>query len=88
MRVVVRKGDIAILAGAIAIAVYEKRIEDDEDLISRRVLAYKTSHPVLTCSIVLLTTAHLLNVLPEHLDVYHHLMRVFRSPPTPPQPSR
>ena len=80
MRVTVRTGDVAILVGAAAIAVYEVRVADDEDLISRRVAAYRR-HPVgrvLADTAILVTALHLAEVLPEDLDAFHHLMRWFR----------
>lgn len=84
MYISVRKGDIAILIGAAAIAAYEKTVADDEDLVSRRVASYKATHPLLTYGIVLITAAHVLELLPEQVDVYHHLMRFMRPkrPPT------
>jgi uncharacterized membrane protein YgdD (TMEM256/DUF423 family) len=78
MKVLVRKGDIAILIGAAAIALYEKTVADDEDLVSRRVAAYKVTHPVLTYGIVLVTAAHVLELIPSRLDPYHRLVRYFR----------
>ena len=80
VRVTVRTGDVAILVGAAAIAVYEVRVADDEDLISRRVAAYRR-HPVgrvLADTAILVTALHLAEVLPEDLDAFHHLMRWLR----------
>ena len=80
VRITVRTGDIAILVGAAAIAVYEVKVTDDEDLISRRVAAYRR-HPVgrvLADTVILVTAMHLAEVLPEDLDLFHHLMRLFR----------
>lgn len=79
MRISVRKGDVAILIGAAAIAVYEKRVEDDEDLISCRVASYKATHPVLTYAVVALTALHVLDLLPVEVDPYHQLVRYFRN---------
>lgn len=79
MKVSVRRGDVAILIGAVAIAVYEKTVADDEDLVSYRVAAYKRSHPLLTHAVVLLTAGHLLEFLHPRYDPYHWAMRYVRA---------
>ena len=80
VRVTVRTGDVAILVGAAAIAVYEARVADDEDLISRRISAYRR-HPVgrvVADTAILVTAMHLAEVLPEDPDAFHWLMRWLR----------
>ncbi len=87
VRITVRTGDVAILVGAAAIAVYEVRVSDDEDLISRRISAYRR-HPVgrvVADTAILVTALHLAEALPEDLDLFHHLMRLFRRNDTPTQ---
>ena len=71
-------GDKAILVGAAAIVVYEKRVQDHDDLISCRVAAYRRRFPVLTTSVVMVTALHLLDFLPNSVDPYHHLVKYFR----------
>lgn len=79
-----RTGDRAILIGVVAIAAYERLVNDDADLISSRVAHYKHHSPVLTCGIVLITAAHLIELLDPRIDPYHRLVRHFRrSAPTP-----
>ena len=82
MRITARKGDWAILAAAAAIAAYEKLVRDDEDLISCRVAAYKRRAPLATYSVVLITAAHLLELLPEGCDPYRWAVRYFRTAAT------
>lgn len=76
--VAMRTGDRAIIIGAVAIAVYEKAVRDDADLISNRVAAYKHRHPWLTIAVVWVTAAHLLEVLPGCVDPYHRAVTYFR----------
>lgn len=73
-----RTGDVAIIVGAAAIAVYEKRVTEDEDLVSCRVAAYKRHHPILTHAVVWITAAHVLELLPGSVDPYHRAVRYFR----------
>jgi len=73
-----RTGDRAIIVGAVAIAVYERVIADDADLISSRVAAYKQHHPVLTLAIVWITAAHLTELLHPSVDPYHQAVKYFR----------
>lgn len=75
-----RTGDYAILVGAAAIAFYEKAVRDDDDLISRRVSAYRTTRHgrVISDAIILATALHLSEQIPEDLDVYCWLMRWVR----------
>jgi hypothetical protein len=73
-----RTGDRAIIVGAVAIAVYERVIADDADLISSRVAAYKRNHPVLTMAIVWITAAHLTELLHPSVDPYHQAVKYFR----------
>ena len=78
-----RTGDRAIIVGAVAIAVYERVVRDDADLISNRVAAYKRHHPVLTVAVVWITAAHLLEVLNPAVDPYHQAVKYFRRNVTP-----
>lgn len=78
MKVSVRKGDWAIIMGAIAIAVYEKTVADDADLISNRVAVYQQRAPYLTTMVVLVTALHLLSALDPRVDPYHQALRYFR----------
>lgn len=75
-----RTGDWAILVGAAAIAVYEKQVRDDEDLISRRVAAYRTTRHgrVLADFVILATALHLAEAVEPEWDVYCWLMRWVR----------
>lgn len=78
---------MAILVGAAAIAVYEVRVSDDEDLISRRIAAYRR-HPVgrvLADTAILVTALHLAELVEPEWDLFHHLMRLFRPNNTPTQ---
>ncbi len=76
-----RTGDKAIIIGALEIWAYEKFVSDDEDLISRRVAAYRTrpAGRLLTDAVILATALHLAEMYtrPE-LDIYHYLMRGIR----------
>lgn len=75
-----RTGDRAIIIGAVAIAVYEKCVTDDEDLISRRVAAYRTRPlgRLITDSVILATALHLMESVSSEWDVYHHAMKYIR----------
>lgn len=67
----------ALLAG---VAAYERLVADDEDLISRRVAAYRR-HPVgrvLVDTVIIATAVHLCEYAPSDVDPYHWLMRVIR----------
>lgn len=82
VRVTVRTGDVAILVGAAAIAVYEVKVADDEDLISRRISAYRR-HPVgriIADAVIIATAIHLCEYASPEWDAYHWLMRWFRKP--------
>lgn len=79
-RVSLRTGDRVIIAGALGVAVYEKWVRDDDDLISNRVACYRT-HPVgrlVTDAVLLATYLHLVEALPCEWDVYHQAMKIFR----------
>lgn len=80
LRVTLRTGDRAIIAGVAAIAVYEKLVRDDADLISNRVACYRgtLAGRVLTDAVILATALHLMETLEPRWDVYHHAMRAFR----------
>lgn len=87
VRVRLRTGDKAILVGVVAIAAYEKCVRDDADLISSRVADYRRRFPVLTTAVVMVTAAHLIELLPPTVDPYHRAVRYFRrSAVSPPQP--
>lgn len=75
-----RTGDRAIIVGAIAICAYEKCVRDDDDLISRRVAAYRTRPlgRLITDSVILATALHLAESVPDEWDVYHHAMKYIR----------
>lgn len=73
-----RTGDRAIIVGAVAIAVYERVIADDADLISSRVAAYKQHHPWVTTAVVMVTALHLIEALDERIDPYHQAVKYFR----------
>lgn len=75
-----RTGDRAILIGACAIGLYEKYVRDDEDLISRRVAAYRTKPlgRIVTDAVILATALHLSQAVNDEWDVYHVAMRHIR----------
>ncbi len=75
-----RTGDRAIIAGACAIAVYEYAVRDDEDLISRRVAAYRTKPlgRLVTDAVILATALHLSQAVNDEFDIYHHAMLILR----------
>ena len=76
----IRKGDWFIVAGCAVIAVWERTVVDDADLISRRVSAYRTTRHgrVVADAVILATALHLAEQLPPDLDVYCWLMRWVR----------
>lgn len=75
-----RTGDVAILVGAAAIAAYEVVVRDDEDLISRRVAAYRKRRAgrYVADAVILATALHLAEATPPDLDPYCWLMRWVR----------
>jgi predicted nucleic acid-binding protein len=75
-----RTGDKAIIIGALEIWAYEKFVSDDEDLISRRVAAYRTrpAGRLLTDAVILATALHLAEYVVPEWDVYHHAMKWVR----------
>jgi hypothetical protein len=75
-----RTGDKAILAGAIAIAIYERQVRDDADLISSRVSAYRTHliGRLVTDAVILATAMHLSSYVTEEWDIYHYAMKYLR----------
>lgn len=81
MKLALRTGDRAIIAGVLAVGFYEKYVRDDADLISHRVSAYRSTPwgRLITDAIILATALHLAEsyTRPEY-DVYHHLMRWVR----------
>lgn len=80
VKVTVRTGDRAIIAGVIAIGLYEKLVRDDEDLISRRVAAYRKNviGRLVTDAVVIATALHLCEYVSSEYDVYHHALIRFR----------
>lgn len=80
-------GDWAIVAGVTAVCLYEKLVRNDSDLISNRVSAYRKHRAgrVVADAVILATAIHLMEAVPEDLDLFHHLMRVFRPNNTPTQ---
>lgn len=75
-------GDWAIVAGVTAVCLYEKLVRNDSDLISNRVSAYRKHRAgrVVADAVILATAIHLMEAVPEDLDLFHHLMRLFRKP--------
>ena len=84
VRLVIRMqtGDWAIVAGVTAVCLYEKLVRNDSDLISNRVSAYRKHRAgrVVADAVILATAIHLMEAVPEDLDLFHHLMRLFRKP--------
>ncbi len=80
-----RVGDAAIITGATLIALYERLVRDDADLISRRVSAYRSTPwgRLITDTIILTTALHLSESVSSEYDIYHHLMRWVRRAVTP-----
>lgn len=80
-------GDWAIVAGVTAVCLYEKLVRNDSDLISNRVSAYRKHRAgrVVADAVILATAIHLMEAVPEDLDAFHWLMRLFRKPVDPPQ---
>lgn len=76
----VRTGDRAIIAGCVAIACYERLVRDDDDLISRRVAAYRRTRlgRLITDAVILATALHLTELCAPEYDVYHHAIGHFR----------
>ena len=72
-----RTGDKAIIIGALEIWAYEKFVSDDEDLISRRVAAYRTrpAGRLLTDAVILTTALHLSETIAPEFDVFHIAMK-------------
>lgn len=68
------------MVGAAAIAVYEVAVKDDEDLISRRVSAYRRRRGgrYVADAVILATAIHLMEAAPDDLNVYCWLMRWVR----------
>lgn len=62
-----RASQRAWTALAIGVAAYEVLARDGE-LLSHQVDRWLESHPVITTTVVVLTGAHLLNILPHRLD--------------------
>ncbi len=80
VRVQLRTGDRAIIAGVVAIAAYEKLVCDDADLISNRVACYR-GNPVgrvITDAVILATALHLAEAVSPEFDIYHHAMKWVR----------
>lgn len=62
-----RSSEKAWILLAAVVVVYEIFAGEGE-LLSHQVDRWLESHPVITHSIVMVTAAHLLNVLPERID--------------------
>lgn len=75
-----RTGDRAIIIGCIAIAGYERLVRDDEDLISRRVSAYRRNRVgrLITDAVILATALHLAEAVREDVDIFHIAVGHFR----------
>lgn len=75
-----RTGDRAIIVGACAIGLYEKYVRDDEDLISRRVAAYRTKPlgRLVTDAVILATALHLAEACSPEWDAFHYAMKYIR----------
>lgn len=80
VRVSLRTGDKAIIAGALAIAAYEKYVHDDADLISSRVSVYRThvAGRLVTDAVILATALHLAEWIRPDWDLYHVGVRYIR----------
>lgn len=65
-----RSSERAWLALGISVAVYEI-ISDEDELLSRQVDRWLEANKPLTVAAVLLTAAHLLNLLPDNVDPFH-----------------
>lgn len=76
-----RTGDKAVIALVGGIAVYERFVRDDADLISNRVAHYRKTAPVLVDAIILVTALHLAEKVEPEWDVFHWVMRYFRGLP-------
>lgn len=84
-------GDKAILVGAAAIVGYELWVQDDDELISRRVAAYRAFKVrtrsreiplgrILADTVIFATALHLCETLPPRWDIYHYAMLAVRKP--------
>lgn len=87
MRVQIRTGDRAVIIGVAAIALYERFVRDEEDLISRRVAAYRKTRVgrVVVDTAILVTALHLSESVSDEWDVFHHAMCWFRKAVDNPQ---
>ncbi len=74
-------GDVAILTGIAGIVVYERAVANEDDLISRRVSAYRRHRlaRVAVDAVVLATALHLTEYVRPEYDVYTYLMRMVRT---------
>lgn len=69
IKVQLRQGDwgwLALAAGVLAYELYA----DEGELLSEAVDRYLIRRPMLTTAVALITTAHLLNVIPQRYDPY------------------
>lgn len=75
-----RTGDRAIIIGAVAIAVYESKVRDEADLISRRFDAYRSTilGRLLCDTLILATALHLTRSVDDDWDIYTYAMRYIR----------
>lgn len=76
-----RTGDAAILAGIAGIVVYERVVADEDDLISRRVSAYRSHwfRRIIVDAVIISTALHLTEYVKPEYDLYTYLMRLVRA---------
>ena len=81
-----RQADKGWLGLLTFIVVYELTCDDGE-LLSHGASRYRAAHPVLTTSVVVVTAAHLLELIPDRVDPFSALFRWLNAatkPTTPP----
>jgi len=62
-----RASERAWLTLGMGVVIYEIAAGDGE-LLSHQVDRWLESHPVITSTVITITAAHLLNIIPERLD--------------------
>jgi len=67
-----KHGDVAWIALAAGVAIYEASCPDNE-LLSEAVDRYRRRHPFLTNATILYISLHLLRQWPRRIDPLHHL---------------
>lgn len=65
-------GERAWLVLAVAVALYEIAAPKDQ-LLSEAVDRWLAKRPWMTRAVVVLTAAHLLNLIPQRVDPFHRL---------------